>query len=122
MKFTGKQIRSVTLEHRTTTTNDFNEEVETWNTVSLPEVGSGSTIYAERWDQGGKETTNGQTAAYADVRMKVRYIKDLDPVNNRYALRDYRINENGRIYDIENIKEVGRKEGLILITEMQDNE
>ena len=122
MKFTGKQLRSVTLEYRTTTTNNFNEEVESWNPASLPETDANGTIYVERWDQGGKETTDGQTVAYADVRMKTRYIQDLDPVQNRNALRDYRINENGRIYDIENVKEIGRKEGLMLITEMQDNE
>lgn len=123
MKFTGDQIRKVVLEKRTKTgTNNHNEPEYDWNPATLPELNANGELYVERWDQGGKETTDGQTVAYSDVKFKCRYVSDLDPVNNKDALVEYRINESGRIYDIEHIKEIGRKEGLKLSVEMQDNE
>lgn len=120
MRLGGEKVRRVVLEKKTTTYDEYNQPVESWNpdTAKFP----GGVMYAEKWDQGGKETTDGQVVAYSDVRFKCRYIEDLDPANNREAAGQYRLKHNERIYDIEQIKEIGRREGLILITEAQDNQ
>ena len=107
MRFDGKQVRKVTLEKKTTEKDDYGNPVETWN--------ADRTLYAEKWDQGGKETTDGQTVAYSDVRFKIRYVSGLNA-------GDYRIVHDGQPYDIEVIKEIGRREGQMLITKAQDNE
>lgn len=112
MRINGKQARKVILEKKTVTYNNLNEEVTEWNPdLRFPQ----GKIWAEMWDQGGKETTSsGQTVAYSDVRFKCRYIEGLNE-------SDYRIRELNAVYDIENIKEIGRREGQIMMCQRQDN-
>lgn len=112
MRLKAQKTRLVVLEKKTVTTDSYNQPVEAWNPTT--DIFSSGEVFMEKWDQGGKETDDGQTTAFQDVRFKCRYIEGLNK-------RDYRINEAGVLFDIENIKELGRKEGQILITQKQDN-
>lgn len=114
MKFSGDQIRKVVLEKKTTTTNEYNEQIEAWNPATS--ISPNGEIFAEKWDQGGKEALeSGQIVAMKDVRFRIRYVDGLNE-------NEYRINYDGKIYDIENIKEIGRREGQVLITRQRDNQ
>lgn len=113
MRISGKQVRKVVLLKKTTTENEYNEPIETWN----PDTSkySAGEFFVEWWDQGGKETLeNGQIVAVKDTRCKCRYIADLNE-------KDYAIRKD-KDYDIQSIKEIGRSEGQLLILEARDNQ
>lgn len=113
MRFSGEQVRLVTLLKKSTTYNSHNEPVETWAAdETLFEDG---LFYAEVWDQGGKEfLESGQIIAQKDIRLKCRYITGLNE-------SDYMIRLDSGDYDIESIKEIGRKDGQMLMLKKPDN-
>jgi len=114
MKFGGEQIRPVVLLTRSTTYNSHSEEINTW-AADTAKFDNGK-LFVEWWDQGGKEQMEGgQIVAYKDVRMKCRFITGLNEV-------DYRIQKDGKEYDIESVKELGRNEGQILMLKLHDNQ
>lgn len=103
----GDRVRKLTVQKRSVTTNDFNEDVETWNDFA--------EIFGEKWERQGKEAdVDGQVAVLQDVRFKIRFID----INEK----DYRIVENGTIFDIENKQEIGRREGWWLMCKLKDNQ
>lgn len=117
MRFSGDQIRLVTLLKKSTTHNDYNEPIEAWSAdTDNDETDSNGKLYVEWWDQGGREVlTDGQTVATSDVRIKCRYIDGLNP-------NDYRIERDGVQYNIEQpIKEMGRREAQIVMLDARDN-
>lgn len=108
MRFRGENMRKVTLLKRSVEQDDSNQPIETWT--------SQGEIYMEWWDQGGKEALeSGQMIAVKDVRGKCRYVDGLNE-------RDYRIEKDGQSYDIQNIKEIGRREGQMIIMDHRDNQ
>jgi SPP1 family predicted phage head-tail adaptor len=107
MRFEGDRTRKLTLQKRSVTYNDYNEEVETWNDEA--------TIYGEKWEKQGKEAdADGQIAVLQDVRFKIRY-RDINE-------KDYRLKLGSDIYDIENKQEIGRREGWWLMCRYKDND
>jgi len=113
MRFTGEQVRLVTLLTKTVTYSASNQPLDSW-AADTSKFAEGK-FYAEWWDQGGKEgIEGGQMVVVKDVRCKCRYITGLNE-------RDYRIRKDSKDYDIENIKELGRKEGQILMLKIADN-
>lgn len=110
MKFSGNQMRKVTLLKRTVTTNDYNEEVNTWSAdTANSATDANGKIYMEWWDQGGREKMEGGLlVAVRDVRARCYYIDGLNA-------KDYRIEKDGVEYDIEHVKEIGRREGQQLM-------
>jgi len=114
MRLDGKQVRKVTLLKKSTTYDKYNQPVESW-AADTANYDNGN-LFVEWWDQGGKEALQtGQVIAVKDVRCKCYYIPGLNE-------RDYRIQKDGVEYDIQSIKEIGRKEGQMLILDSRDNQ
>lgn len=116
MKFSGNQMRKVTLLKKTVTENEYNEQVATWpaDTANSATDDTGK-IYMEWWDQGGREKMEGGLlVAVKDVRARCYYIDGLNE-------KDYRIKKDGVEYDIEHVKEIGRREGQQLMLMARDN-
>jgi head-tail adaptor len=112
MRLGGINVKAVTLLTKTVTYGDHNQPIETWAADSnYP----GGKIFVEWWDQGGRESmSGGQIIAQNDIRCKTYYIEGLNA-------SDYRIRNNSKDYDIESIKELGRREGQILMLKIEDN-
>jgi SPP1 family predicted phage head-tail adaptor len=71
------------------------------------------TVWASKKQQSGREAIRAeQLVASQTVVFTIRY-KDVQPKD--------RVLFEGRYYDIKSINELGRKEGLELITEGKDN-
>lgn len=116
MKFKGEHTEKCTLKKRTVTTNDFNEEIEDWDS-------NDTTIYAEFYEQQGREgDSDGQVAVIQDVRCKVRYRSGLDPDEGNTPEADYRIQRGQTTYDIESVVKKGRREAMKLMLKRRDNE
>lgn len=117
MRLDGRNIEQVQLLKKSTTKDSHNFDVVTWN-VDTDNVATddNGNIFAEWWDQGGKEgLEQGQVIAYKDVRCKIYHISGLNE-------SEYAIQKGDVFYDIENIKEIHGKEGMILMLQEQDNE
>lgn len=116
MQFYGEQMRLVTLLKRTVTTNSQNEDVVSWDPdTENPLTDANGKMYVRWWDQGGKERMeDGQVVAIKDVRCLTRYFSGMNEV-------DYAIKKDGVEYDIQNAKEVNRREGWMLVLEGRDN-
>lgn len=109
MRFKGEDVYKVTLKHRTESQNAGGQMVEDWDSDDR-------TIYAERTDGKGMEgEVDGQILSTQVVWWKLRYVDGLNE-------RDYRIEWEGGVYDIIEIKLIGRRKGQLLKTKVRDNE
>jgi SPP1 family predicted phage head-tail adaptor len=97
----GDLDKFITIKRATTTTNAFNEKVQTWSDLVTRRHAMAQPVSdAERFRA-------GETLSTRKYRFTIRYsanVADVDP-------RD-RIEFEGRIYDINGVKEVGRREGI----------
>ena len=99
--FAGKLARRITLQRATTAQDpDTGEEVSTWATLA--------TVYASWRRASARETlaAAGVSAAVSDV-FEIRYDSawsDLSPLD--------RLTYNGKTYNIVEVAEIGRREGL----------
>lgn len=110
MRFKGEKTEKVTLKQRSTTYNDLNEQVDSWDS-------NDETIYAEFLERHGKEgESDGQVLVIQDVRCKVRYKSKLDPdISSNEPEVDFRIKRGTTTYDITSIIKQGRREALLLM-------
>lgn len=96
----GRLDRRITLKRATSTANAFNEAVETWSSLA--------TVWASVVPISDSERMRaGETLAAKKSRFTIRWsstVADVDP-------RD-RLTFDGRDYDINGVKEVGRREYL----------
>lgn len=96
----GRLDRRISILRATTAANAFNEKVETWSALVV--------VWAEAKPVlDGERQAAGQTLASKSIRFTIRHstaVADVDP-------RD-RIEFDGRTYDINGVKEIGRREGL----------
>lgn len=92
----GRLDRRLTLQKPTTTTDDYGEEETTWND------------YREVWGsiqkQSGREMFEAGKLAEIEILFRVRYLSEIDTT--------WRIQYDGKDFDITHIKEVGRRDGL----------
>lgn len=92
----GRLDRRLTLQKPTTTTDDYGEEETTWND------------YCEVWGsiqkQSGREMFEAGKLAEIEILFRVRYLSEIDTT--------WRIQYDGKDFDITHIKEVGRRDGL----------
>lgn len=96
----GELDRRIIIRRATTSSDEFNQPVETW--ADLAQVWAKATPVMD-----GERTQAGQTLATRQYRFSIRYsstVAGIDP-------RD-RIMFDGREYDINGVKEIGRREGL----------
>lgn len=92
----GRLDRRLTLQRKTATENDYGEAVETWTDLA--------TVWAEKIPVRGAERYAAmQTVAEVIDRFKIRYRKDLTPLD--------RVICDGITYDVQGVLEIGRREG-----------
>ncbi len=92
----GRLDRQITLQKPTTTKDDYGEEQTTWSDYR--------TVWGSIQEQSGREMFEAGKLAEIDAVFKVRYLSEIT--------REWRLKYDGQVYDITNIKELGRKDGL----------
>lgn len=106
----GEMNREIKLQKKATTTNDYNEEVDTWPTEA--------TVFARRRDMSGKEgMEGGQIVTSSQVEWTIYFYEGLNP-------GDYRIeDEYGNIFDITaRPREKGFRQYMEVDTKIRDNQ
>src|SRR5690554_1229994 len=99
----GSLDRRVTLERFTVTEDEYGGDVEAWVTLA--------TVFAEVRQQGGKEfLAAAQETASRRVVFFIRYYPGLT-VQDRVAY-------DGRNHDVVEVREIGRRDGVELHTEV----
>lgn len=93
----GKLDRTIDLQALTTTTDSFGEPIETWTTFASPAA-------AVMPNRGNERFTAQQVVGDAVVTFKIRYRTDVSVLT--------RIVYDGRNWDVHDVREVGRREGL----------
>lgn len=96
----GRLDRRIAVRRATTTTDAFNESVFAWGTLATVSARVEPVNDTEHWRA-------GETLASKLTRFTIRYsttVANVDP-------RD-RIQYGGREYDIQGVKELGRREFL----------
>lgn len=96
----GKLDRRVTLQSVTVTRDAYNAPAVTWADVA--------TVWASYQPvSDGERFRAGERAAEISARFQIRYssqVKAVSPV--------WRLTFEGRVYEINHVKEIGRREGL----------
>lgn len=94
--------RTITIQKKAVTQNDSGDEVETWSTLAV--------VSAEKLEgTGGERFTSQQFIAEGAKTFRIRWSKRLKVVTT-----EHRISFDDRIYDIVDVQEIGRREGLRL--------
>lgn len=100
----GRLDRRITIQTFTESNNTFREPIKTWVTLA--------TVWAQLVPQRGTERyaiREGQAVdARALVIWRIRHRTDVTTL--------MRISYGGELYDIQDIREIGRREGLELAT------
>ena len=93
--------RLIELQRRSLTRNAFGEQVESWTTLA--------SVWAEKIDLKGREFFAAQqTSADVSTRWRIRYRTDVSTLNQLVCA--------GFTYNINQVSEIGRGEGLELFT------
>lgn len=106
----GERDKQVTIQRLTDSAGSSRFPVEDWTT--LPAI----TMFASRRDLGSRERfAASQLSTPADVRWEINYRADMDPdiVN---VTKTRRLVYQGRVYDIVAASQIGRQEGVELLT------
>lgn len=103
----GELDRQVELKQKTTTKDDWNFDVVTMTTLA--------TVWAKKIDRlAGELISESQLISQNRTDWIIRHRTDITA--------DMLIVYNGDEYHITATKEIGRKEGLLIHTELQDND
>ena len=98
--------RRVIVEEKTVSRDSWNHPTESWSTLA--------PIWAQKVDKSTAETTEQQqVVAINRTEWTIRYLATIK--------KDMRINYGGNYYYITGVVEIGRKEGMRVITELRDN-
>lgn len=101
----GQMDRQIVLQTYSTTTDDWNHPVKTWADLA--------TVWASKVDKRETERNElNQTVALTSTTWTIRYRSDIDTTA--------RIKYGTKIYEIRGIKELGRREGLQITTELRE--
>ena len=96
--------RKITIEKPTETLNAVREVVATWSTFA--------SVWAKKTDTGGSEKFSGAVIAEFTVNFEIRYLSGIT--------MKMRIKYEDEYYNIVNMVEIGRRDGLLLKTLKQD--
>lgn len=95
----GRLDRIVMLRSKSSTTDDFGENIDRWEDVG--------PVWAQKKDlRGGERFTAEQTVGQVDTVFIIRYIDGAGSLNQL-------INDD-RTYDIKSVLEIGRRQGMEL--------
>lgn len=101
----GTLDRRVEIQNYTTAKDEWNYDISTWATLA--------TVWAARADRSSGEVNElMKTVQLNRTEWTMRYRSDVDTT--------MRIDYDGIYYYIVGIVQIGRKEGLLLITELRD--
>lgn len=97
----GPLDRWATIQRKTIIRDEFNEPIETWADVA--------TVSAQVVQQSGREFLSAdQIQAERRVLFRTRWIEGVTVLDC--------ISYGGRLHNIQDVKELGRREGLELLT------
>jgi SPP1 family predicted phage head-tail adaptor len=99
----GRLDRQITLQEPTTSQNSYGEQTTTWS--------DSATVWAQVQQQSGREMFAAGKLAEVDMLFKIRYRSSVDET--------WRISYDGRTYEIESVKELGRQDGLEIAAKAQ---
>lgn len=101
----GKLDRRIDIEQRTLTKNAYGEETETWSVWA--------TVWAQKRPKTGREYFEAQQErAESEVVWRIRHRTGI-------KVGEMRVNDGTHTYDIESVIEMGRREGLELLTKAE---
>lgn len=100
--------RRIGIQRATLTANAYGERAETWATLA--------TVWAEvQYKVGGGESVQSdQVFSEQRVHFIIRYSSDVSDIRP-----SDRIKYNGNNYQIEGVQEIGRGEGLRIVTTLR---
>lgn len=97
----GPLDRRVTIQRFTETRNEYNEPIAVWTDLA--------TLSAQVIQQSGREFLSAdQTQAERPVLFRLRWLDGVTVLD--------RVSYGGRVHNIQDVKELGRQEGLELMT------
>tara|TARA_B100001123_G_scaffold220405_1_gene248580 strand:+ start:496 stop:813 length:318 start_codon:yes stop_codon:yes gene_type:complete len=97
----GRLDRKITLREFSSSVGTTGQPLKTWSDLA--------TVWAQKTDKaGGESERGGEMVATQNTIFKIRYLSTVSPKN--------RVSYDSVEYDIEFIKELGRKELLELHT------
>lgn len=105
----GLRDRIVTIEYRTAAVDSEGAPDDTWTTLVASCPASKADI------TGWERLRADQMSARYDTRWEINYRLDMDPELVDVA-KDRRLVVNGRTHDIVAASEIGRREGVELLT------
>lgn len=101
----GRLNRRITIQQVTETQDTYNAITRTWATYK--------TVWAEVVPKSGREYLNqAETVTQSDVLFRIRFITGVTT--------KMRISYDSNIYDIQSISEIGYKEGLEIIGQLNE--
>lgn len=101
----GRMDRRVTLQRVSTSADSWNHPRESWSDLG--------TVWATKQPRKATEPTEaGQVVALNVVDWFIRYRTDV--------LATSRLLEGSDVYEVTGVQEIGRREGLRLITERRE--
>jgi len=103
----GRLDRRVRIERAVVTKNAHNEPVSTWELLAEVWAGKRDLATTERF-------ASAQVAADITTEFTIRFRSDVTP--------KHRLVIDGLIYDIKGSKELGRREGLIIMAAARTDE
>ena len=105
----GERDRAVTVQQLTASKGPSGFPVETWTTLAAP-------VWMRKLDlQQRERITAEQLSAKGDTQWEMGYRADMDPELVDVE-RTRRLLYQGRIYDITDASQIGRREGIELLT------
>lgn len=103
---TGRMDRQIAIQSVSTAQNSYGEEIETWTDVA--------TVWASRESQRATERFAAQQRyATIDAIWTIRFNEDWTPA---ISPKTHRVVFESRTYEILGVLEIGREEGVQLIT------
>jgi len=93
----GKLDKTITIETASTTADSFGEPIESWSTLATVPA----TVLSDR---GSERFQNQQVIGTAVKTFRIRWRSDVTVKN--------RIVYDSRNWDIRDVREIGRREGL----------
>jgi len=105
----GERDRAVTIQQLTESSGTSGFPVESWTTLATP-------VWMRRDDLRGNERFDaGQLSSPFDTRWEMPYREDMDPELVDVA-KTRRLLYKNRAYDIVNGSQIGRRDGIELMT------
>lgn len=106
----GKMDRKIVLQRFTETLDSYNESVKTWATLATRRASYEPISDGERFRA-------SETAANVSARFVIRYSSAVSTLNPKD-----RLTFDGTVFEIVNVKEIGRREGFEITAGARDDQ